>query len=196
MSAESSDMEDESVGGQTTPNDGMTTSLMSSLGSYQPGGNNNEFTLLKAMRSLLEILNAERRLHQAKDERTLLLTKLISKVQPELPQKEVEARVEALKEKFKDFNIEQLRQLVGEVSEDSSDSSAAVDTVKESEPVEKSPKKSPDNFIEEEFDEDEQTLLDSLDLDDEGIAELENDINAELQEKLSEMGIQADGTII
>ncbi len=201
-----SDVDDESLSGQLrAPGDKGQIESPESL----PPGSTDEVTLA-AMNTLLRMMNAQNHIEH---KRTLLLKKLISKIQPELMPEEVESRVQSLREKFKFFNLEQLRELVGEPPEESSNGSAE-DTERESEIengeeneredkeeeegekgalTEASIGKSLTKYIEEYLDKDEQALLDSLDLDEEELAELEDEVTAELQQKLSELGFPADG---
>ena len=108
--------------GQTTPE--HKTSPMPPSESDQ--SDDGIITLQEAMRSLLEVLNAEARLDKSKDERAFLLKKLISKVQPELPDEEVDERVKTLQEKFKYFDIMQLRELVGELPKEENSNDGAI----------------------------------------------------------------------
>ena len=162
--------EDELLDGQSTLKDGQKRLPVSP--KSPPSGSSNGIAFI-----LSEVLS---QMDKTEYERTRLLKKLISKVQPELMPEEVEDRVEALQEKFESFNLEQLRQLVGEPPDLTEGA------------VEETP--SLDRYnIEEYLDGDEQALLDSLDLDDEELEELAEEVTAELHKKLAEMGLPADG---
>lgn len=66
-----------------------------------------------AIREILQLFYQDQNRRKSKVERTQLLEKLLRKVQPELSAEQMRDRMKALKEKFKDFNLSDLRALVG-----------------------------------------------------------------------------------
>ena len=174
------------------------------------------------MSSLIrELLTSQDQVDRTEHKRTLLLKKLISKVQPELAEEEVEARVETLREKFKFFSLKQLRELVGDDDtseeeeadfeeareekkedddyneEERSSEDVFEDTVggKASTVTEEALRRSLGMFAEEYLDEDEEALLESAGLNEEELAELEDEITTEFKKQLSEMGWNTKGRV-
>lgn len=109
----------------------------------------------------------------AESERVRLLERLVHKIQPELTKEEMTNRVTALMEKFRHFDLSDLRELVGADPEDKVGSSVVA---------------------EETLGKEERGLLEQMD---EGtFAELEDEVTAELREKLSELGFPTEGRVI
>jgi hypothetical protein len=124
----------------------------------------------KTLRDLFQAMHDfETRRTNPESERTRLLEKLIHKIQPELSEAEKVDRVSALKEKFKNFELADLRALVGEEAEVGKSSVMSRDSLGKA----------------------ERALLDQLD--EESIAELQDEVTAEVKEKLSELGLPTEG---
>ena len=136
----------------------------------------DEDDLTKALRDLFnKALSLGPQRSSAESERIRLLERLIRKIQPELTKVQMENRVAALKEKFKHFELADLRELVGagpeeeEEEEEKANEMASILTLGK----------------------EEKSLLDELDED--SFAELEDEVTAELREKLSELGLSTQG---
>ena len=214
-----------------------------------------------AIREVVQLYYRDQNPRQGQEvEKTQLLEKLLRKVQPELSAEQMRVRMKALKEKFKDFDLSDLRALVGPDiegqglgNEGSEGQESALrkgqepvlreghePTLREGqEPIlresheptlreghEPIPRESHEPVLregqepvlregqepeldqesaldgqvqsqkviaEENLNKEEQQLLNQLDLDDESLADLENEITAELKERLSELGFPAQG---
>lgn len=99
-----------------------------------PQGNEEKAAILPiqlALRKLFERMELGTNRNRKVSERTLLLERLIHKVQPDLSQQEVRERVEVLKDKFRSFDLEQLRQLVGADEEGMGAAKEGMGTAKE-----------------------------------------------------------------
>lgn len=161
--------------GKSYGDEDSRTSSESPMHGDSDGKAPSEDDLSKALGDLFnKALGLQIRRPSAESERTRLLERLIHKVQPELTKAEMENRVAALKEKFKNFELADLRELVGggsEEEEEGSSSMVARGTLRE----------------------EERTLLDQLD--EESFAELQEEVTAELREKLSELGLPTEGSL-
>ena len=126
------------------------------------------------MGKLLKLVSNVKKRNEFK-ERRFLLDKIIHKIQPELNEAERKKQVDSLQDKFEYLSLDELQNLVDEIE--------GVQEKGSGEVVE----------MEETLSNEEQELLDQLEMDDESLAHLEEEVTAELKERLSELGLPADG---
>ena len=169
---------------------------------------------LALLRVMEQVLGLDGSAEREAVKRQRLLERLIRKVQPGLGEREVRQRAYEVRDKFRDFSVGQLRELVGPESQGESSAhregngeesgtnerslvDEGGDAAREQmdEPagtglLERKASKSKDDDDDDDDDDDGENVWEQLsELDDTALAKLETDVTTELREKLSQLGM-------